>query len=157
MRLRFRDSEHRMYRVLGLLLLLAASPARALSVPGSLVRFQVATATSTVSAANAATTTTAPAPGAGLFNYIVGIQVYTTCTTAIAGTAKLEVTTANLPNALPWSFGNACAVGATNQVIDMMLPYPLKSSVANTATSITCPALGAAGLCRATLIYFTAP
>jgi hypothetical protein len=51
--------------------------------------------------------------------------------------------------------GNACAVGSTNRDVNIDLPAaPLKSSVANTATTIVCPALGATGICRINVFYY---
>ncbi|MGH8865356.1 MAG: hypothetical protein ACREVZ_12045 [Burkholderiales bacterium] len=113
-------------------------------------------AVTALSAANTAVTATLPAAGAGLFHYINSITVTRTCTAAIVGNAALAVTTTNLPGAIAWTTGNACAVGSTNRDIAEVYESPLKSSAANTATTIVCPAIGAAGLCRITTTYYTA-
>jgi hypothetical protein len=48
-------------------------------------------------------------------------------------------------------------VGTTNNDVVMDLSSPLKSSVVGTATTIVCPAAGAAVVCRITVLYFAAP
>ncbi len=113
------------------------------------------TAVTTLSSANTTVTLTLPASGAGLYHYITSVQATRTCTTAITGTAKLEYTSTNLPGSLAWSSGNACAVGSTSQDIWNDYTQPLKSSVANTATTIVAPAAGAAGFIRVTALYYT--
>lgn len=107
---------------------------------------------------SAATTVTATLPlVAGQFHYITGIQIVRTCTTAIAGTAALAVTTTNLPGSLAFTSGNACAVGSTNVDFSMSFASPLKSSVAGTATTLVAPSAGSAGFYRITVFYFSAP
>lgn len=113
-------------------------------------------AVTALSGANAIVTATLPAV-AGQFHYITSIQVQRTCTTAIVGTAALAITTTNLPGSLAWTAGNACAVGSTNNDVVLTPTTPLKSSTVNTATTIVCPAIGAAGLCRVTVLYYTGP
>ena len=106
--------------------------------------------------ANTAVTATLPAPGAGLFHYITGIEVMRTATAALAGSATLNVTTTNLPGSLAWSFGNAMAAGATQRDESLVLATPLKSSVANTATTVVAPIPGLAVLWRINVYYYTA-
>lgn len=113
-------------------------------------------AVTALSAANTAVTATLPLV-TGQFHYITSIQVQRTCTAALVGTAALAITTTNLPGSLAWTAGNACAVGTTNNDVTLNLRSPLKSSVVGTATTIVCPAAGAAVLCRITVLYFAAP
>ena len=109
-----------------------------------------------LSTANTSVTATLPAV-AGQFHYIVSLHVTRTCTTALAGTAALAITTTNLPGSLAYTAGNACLVGTTNNDVVLDLHHPLKSSTVNTATTVVCPAAGAAVVCRVSVIYFTAP
>lgn len=114
-------------------------------------------AVTALSAANTAVTATLPAV-AERFHYITSLRVMRTCTTAITGSANLTVTSTNLPGSVAWMSGNACAVGTTNEIVnDNYTAAPLRSSVLNTATTIVCPALGAAGLCQITVLYYTGP
>lgn len=105
-------------------------------------------------AANGALTITLPAAGSGLFHYITRIEINRTATAALAGTATLVVTSTNLPGNPAWSFGNAMAAGGTQSDLNAPIWPPLKSSVANTATTIVMPAPGAAVLWRANVYYF---
>lgn len=108
-------------------------------------------------AAAAGVTLTIPAPPAGLFNYITGIEVSRTATAALAGTATLVITTTNFPNAHAWSVGNAMAAGGTQLDIQNQYTQPIKSALAATATTIVCPAPGAAVLWRTNAYYYQAP
>ena len=106
-------------------------------------------------AANAAVTLTIPAAGVGLFHYITSIIIQRTATAALVGTATLVITTTNLPGSMAFSVGNAMVAGGTQNDINLALAgNPLKSSVANTATTIVCPVPGAAVLWRVTVTYF---
>ena len=105
-------------------------------------------------AANTTFTITLAAAGAGLFHYITHIDAYRNATAALAGTATLIYTTTNLPGSPAWSVGNAMAAGGTQQDIIADFSNPLKSSVANTATTLVVPAHGAAVLGRANVGYF---
>lgn len=113
-------------------------------------------AVTNTAAANTAVTLTLPAAGAGLFHYITYIEITRNATAALAGTATLVITTTNLPGSLAWSVGNAMSAGGTQIDVRMAFPSPLKSSVANTATTIVTPAPGAAVLWRVTAFYYTA-
>lgn len=124
---------------------------------GKFAIYQSTTAVTTLSAANTTVTLTLPAAGAGLFHYIIELNATRSCTTAIVGSALLAYTSTNLPGTLAWTAGNACAIGSTNQDILNDLSQPLKSSTANTATTIVAPAAGAAGSIRLTAFYYTAP
>jgi hypothetical protein len=105
-------------------------------------------------AANAAATITLPAPGVGMFHYITYLNCRRNATAALAGTATLIITSTNLPGSPAWSNGNAMAAGGTVEDIDMQPSHPLKSLVANTATTIVMPAAGAAVLNRGNCSYY---
>jgi hypothetical protein len=122
---------------------------------GSLKVGQTVTPITNVSTANASVTLTIPAAGSGLFHYITAINVTRTCSTAITGSAVLTYTSTNLPGSLAWTAGNACPVGSTNQDIWNDFSQPVKSSVANTNTTIVAPAAGATGIVRVTAYYYT--
>lgn len=108
-------------------------------------------------AANTGVTLTLPAAGAGLFHYITQINITRNATAALAGTATLVITTTNLPGTLAWSVGNAMAAGGTQIDVNQTFASPLKSSVANTATTIVMPAPGAAVLWRGNCHYYVGP
>lgn len=112
------------------------------------------TAATVTAAAASAATLTLTAGGAGLYHYITSLHISRNATAALAGTATLVITTTNLPGSLAWSVGNAMAAGGTQIDIQMSFPNPLKSSVANTNTTIVMPAPGAAVLWRATATYY---
>lgn len=105
-------------------------------------------------AANAAVTLTIPAPGVGLFHYISGLYVARAGAAALAGTAVLVITSTNLPGSLAWSVGNASAAGSTLRDVEYQPAQPLKSLVANTATTIVAPAPGAGVLWRINALYY---
>lgn len=140
--------------LLAALLILAPVPALAqqYGVLGNNIAVTSLTATST---ANAAVTATLPAPAAGLFHYIVAVRIFHSCTTAVAGTALLSITSTNLP--FTWSDGNACAVGTDNVPINFAFSTPVKSTAAATQSTIVCPAHGAAAICEINVTYFVAP
>lgn len=105
-------------------------------------------------AANTAATITLPAAGAGLFHYITYLNVRRNATAALAGTATLIITSTNLPGNPAWSNGNAMIAGGTVEDIDLQTSQPIKSLVANTATTIVIPAAGAAVLNRGNCAYY---
>lgn len=105
-------------------------------------------------AANTAATATLPAAGAGLFHYITSIQIYRNATAALAGTATLIHTSTNLPGNPAWSVGNAMVAGGTQADLVYEPANPLKSSVANTNTTIVAAAAGAAVLNRVNVSYY---
>lgn len=120
---------------------------------------QSATVGTTLSAANTTVTLTLAAPGAGLFHYITRIRIINVnpTTTAIAAAAtNLSYTTTNLPGTLAWNAGTTLAAGAEKIVADETFTHPLKSSAANTATTIVAPAIGTGGVCRITAYFYTA-
>lgn len=105
-------------------------------------------------AANAGATITLPAPGAGLFHYITSLNIMRNATAALTGTATLVITSTNLPGSPAWSVGNAMVAGGTQRDLDYEFSNPLKSSVANTATTIVMPVPGAAVLWRGNVSYY---
>ena len=111
---------------------------------------------SVTAAANTAVTATLPA-APGMFHHITYARVARNATAALAGTATLVYTTTNLPGSPAWSVGNAMNAGGTQIDIDMSLGSPLRSSVANTATTIVAAAAGLAVLTRINVGYYLAP
>lgn len=109
--------------------------------------------TVTAAAASGATITL-PAAGAGLFHYITYLHCSRNATAALAGTATLVITSTNLPGSPAWSVGNAMIAGGTQEDVNMQPTAPLKSLLANTATTIVMPAPGAAVLWRGNCSYY---
>lgn len=105
-------------------------------------------------AANTAATATLPAAGAGMFHYITNINLTRNATAALAGTATIIHTSTNLPGNPAWSVGNAMAAGGTQIDLNYTPTTPLKSSVANTSTTIVMAAGGAAVLNRVNVSYY---
>jgi len=105
-------------------------------------------------AANTAATITLPAAGVGLFHYITYLNCRRNATAALAGTATLIITSTNLPGTPAWSNGNAMVAGGTVEDINMQPSSPLKSLLANTATTIVMPAPGLAVLNRGNCSYY---
>ena len=90
-------------------------------------------------ATGAAVTLTLPAIP-GKFHSITHICISAYSTAARTGVATpITVTSTNLPGNLAWTFATAAAIGTTDpKTIEGTLP--IKSSIANTATTIVCPA-----------------
>jgi len=105
-------------------------------------------------AANTAATATLPAAGVGLFHYITSIQIARNATAALAGTATIIHTSTNLPGTPAWSVGNAMAAGGTQTDVVYEPTTPLKSLVANTATTVVAAAGGLAVLGRVNVSYY---
>ena len=105
-------------------------------------------------AANTAATATLPAAGVGLFHYITSIQMYRNATAAVVGSATLIHTSTNLPGTPAWSVGNAMALGGTQADLIYEPGNPLKSLLANTATTLVMAAGGAAVLNRINVSYY---
>lgn len=105
-------------------------------------------------AANTIATCTLPAPGVGMFHYITHINLMRNATAALAGSATLIHTSTNLPGTPAWSVGNAMVAGGTQLDLAYSPTTPLKSLVANTATTIVMPAAGAAVLNRINVSYY---
>lgn len=109
---------------------------------------------STVSTANSTITLTIPAAGAGIYHYITSIVCGRNATAALTGTATLTITSTNLPGTPSWTVGNAMAAGGTQKDVELFPATPIKSSVANTATTIVYPACGAAVLSNIVVTYY---
>jgi hypothetical protein len=91
-------------------------------------------------AVNTAVTATLPAAGAGLFHYITRIFVKKYFATAgLAAATPQLVTSTNLPGSRVMSFSTAGALGSTAEET-IANALPIKSTTANTATTIVCPA-----------------
>jgi hypothetical protein len=93
-----------------------------------------------------------------LFTYITRIVIrnINPTATAIAGSAvTLNYTSTNIPGPLAWTAGNALVAGSEKTVVDEILSQPIKTTAANTTTTIVAPAIGAGGLCRITAYYYT--
>jgi hypothetical protein len=108
-------------------------------------------------ASGAAVTVTLPAV-AGEFHYITMIEITKIFAAANSASATpLVVTTTNLPGSLSYSFGQPVgAIGVEDERIYPFGDSPLKSSVANTATTIVCPATTGI-IWKVNVIYFAAP
>lgn len=91
-------------------------------------------------AVNTGVTVTLPAAGAGLFHYITRILVEKFFATAGLATATPSVvTTTNLPGSRALSFPTAGIVGSMEPE-EIAPAQPIKSSAANVATTVVCPA-----------------
>lgn len=78
---------------------------------------------------------------AGQFHYISSIRISAYNVAARTGGATPVVcTTTNIPGSLAFTFGSAGAIGTTESQQVELGGNPLKSSVANTTTTIVCPA-----------------
>lgn len=112
----------------------------------------------TVTAAiGVAATLTIPAAGAGLFHYITRLQVQRFAGAVLTPAATpVLVTTTNLPGARVLSFPAEAAAQGTiySEIIEPS--QPLRSSAANTATTIVCPATTGV-IWRVTADYYVAP
>lgn len=104
--------------------------------------------------AGAGVTLTVPTGGPGLFHYITNIHITRNATAALAGTATLVITSTNLPSNPAWSVGNAMIAGGSQLDLNYTPTTPLKSAVADTATTIVMPAPGAAVLWRANVSLY---
>ena len=93
-------------------------------------------------AVNTGSTATLPAAGAGLFHYITSIQlVKLYSVVGVAAGAGVIITSTNLPGGPAWTTEQLASVaGTAPKVIDIVFDRPLKSSVANTATTFVAPA-----------------
>lgn len=112
------------------------------------------TATTGLGTANTATTLTIPAV-AWLCHYITTIQVQRVNGTAsaVAWSAILNITTTNLPSTPGRSVSNAAAARSNVTDWELNFPIPLRSSTANTNTTVVMPAWWLWVQWRATAIY----
>jgi hypothetical protein len=107
-------------------------------------------------AVNTAVTVTLPAV-ASQFHYITSIQVVKLYSViGVAAGAGVILTSTNLPGNPAWTTEQlASAAGTAVKVLDYQPTTPLKSSVANTATTIVCP-VQLQTIWRVNVSYFTA-
>ncbi len=106
-------------------------------------------------AAAAGVTITLPAV-ASQFHYLSSIRISAYNAAARTGGATPAlVTTTNIPGSLAFTFGSAGAVGTIETQQVEISGNPFKSSVANTATTIVCPATTSV-IWRVTCIYYAA-
>jgi hypothetical protein len=93
-------------------------------------------------AVNTAATATLPAAGAGLFHYIVRIDLVKLYSViGVAAGAGVIVTSTNMPGTLAWTTEQlASAAGTAARVIGWENAVPLRSLVANTNTTFVAPA-----------------
>lgn len=102
------------------------------------------------------TTATLPAAGAGLVHYITTISLHLYATAARTGVAApLLVTTTNLPGSPVWTFSTGQLIGVVDRY-DVPINEPIKSSVANTATTFVAP-VATSGIWRLNIGYYAAP
>lgn len=105
-------------------------------------------------AAGAAVTLTIPAAGAGLFHYITRIVIQRFATALLtAAAAPVVVTTTNMPGSKAFTFPADAAAQGTIYSEIVEPSQPLKSSAANTNTTIVCP-LTTAVIWRVTADYY---
>lgn len=107
-------------------------------------------------AVNTAATATLPAAGAGLFHYITFIEVVKLYSViGVAAGAGVIITTTNLPGNPAFTTEQlASPAGTVANVVKYTPATPLKSSVANTATTIVAP-LQLQTIWRINVSYFT--
>jgi hypothetical protein len=104
----------------------------------------------------AAVTATLPAVASQL-HYLVGFEVTKIFTAANAASANpLVITTANLPGSLSYSFGQPLGTIGTSDERVYGYAAPVKSSIAGTTTTITCPATVGI-IWRINVHYYVAP
>lgn len=110
----------------------------------------------TVTAAvNTAATITLPAAGVGMFHYITNINLSRVAAAAVVGGGAAQViTSTNLPGSPAWSRGDAMTAGQSLIDLDYSPTSPLKSLLANTASTIVMPIPGATILNRGNCSYY---
>ena len=122
---------------------------------GNINELRASTLAVTITAASGvAATLTLPAAGVGLFHYITSLDIVLYSAAARTGNATPNtVTTTNLPGAIAFTFSTAGAIG-TSDVRDFIRVTPLRSAVANTATTVVAP-IATGGIWRIRATYFT--
>jgi hypothetical protein len=123
---------------------------------GTVGELRAATLTVTATAATGvAASLSLPAAGVGLFHYITSLTIDLYSTAARTGTATpIVVAATNVPGNPGWHFATAGAIGTIDRYAPLMAT-PLRSSVANTATTIVGPVV-TGGIWRINVQYFTA-
>jgi hypothetical protein len=98
-----------------------------------------------------------PAPGVGLFHYITAIDIVSYAGATIATAAgAVTITTTNLPGNPVFNHQRLHTAGQSFSSGLRLAGNPLRSSVANTATTITCPVLTGC-IWRVNVTYYTGP
>lgn len=99
-------------------------------------------------------TLTLPAAGVGLFHHIGLLELYMFAgALLVAAATPVLVTSTNLPGSPVWDFEANAAAQGTDEPRVYAFPNPLKSSVANTATTIVAPATTSI-IWRLTAVYY---
>jgi hypothetical protein len=99
-----------------------------------------ATGVTNTGTSGSAVTLTLAAPGAGLYHHICHLSIVLYAVAALTGGATpVLVTTTNLAGSNVWTFPTALAIGTVFEY-KIEPSNPIRSSVANTATTIVCPA-----------------
>lgn len=109
-------------------------------------------------AVNTGVTITLPAAGTGLFHYITGIEIIKFYSVVgVAAAAPVVVTTTNLPGSLAFTTDqSASAQGTQSRLWYDFAANPLRSSVANTNTTIVAP-VQLQTIWRLNAFYYAAP
>lgn len=89
-------------------------------------------------AVSTGSTLTVPACGSGQFQYITYIEVDTACNGSLAAAATSTTTTTNL-GGLQWVQSVPAVAGSAG--VPIVITAPIKSAVANTASTIVLPAV----------------
>lgn len=109
-------------------------------------------------AVNTGVTISLPAAGVGLFHYITKIEIIKFYSVVgVSAAAPVVITTTNLPGSL--AFTTEQAAGAAGTLARYLYDFesnPLKSSVANTATTIVAP-VQLQTIWRLNVFYYSAP
>ena len=123
---------------------------------GAVKELRAGTLIQTATGAAAIATATLPAAGVGLFHYITSIRLERYMTAVgTASATRNAATTTNL-NGLAFTLpGDAAAQGVQSVPTDFQPITPVRSAVANTATTVATP-LVAGTTYLITVVYFTA-
>lgn len=107
-----------------------------------------------VSAAATALTVSLPAAGVGLFHIIHQISIWglNQSAAAVAASAAFDITTTNL-GAAAWRNINDFGAWTRKALVDLGSENGMRSVLANTATTIVIPALGAGVSSEALVLY----
>lgn len=109
-------------------------------------------------AVNTGSTATLPAAGAGNFHYIVKVELVKLYSViGVAAGAGTIITSTNMPGSAAWTTEQlASAAGTVTRVIDWEPCLPIKSAVANTATTFVAPAQ-LQTIWRWNVVYYVGP
>ena len=108
----------------------------------------------TTAASGAALTLSVPTPGIGLFHYITKIVINKYCAaTLTAGAAPIIVNTTNIATTPSIDFKTLGSIGDSERIELDFTGNPLKSTTANTATTIVCPVV-AGVLWKVSVFYY---